>query len=222
MPMILASLLYIEKEATTMTIKNPYWNAIKRHAREKTLYETDQLQRWKFCNHYTWSVPDPETVAFVAQFLSPRAVEVGAGTGYWSWLMAQSGIDMLAYDIAPPNLVTNNKWHSPWDAEAGTFLKQLRETFYPVAPGGPDVLAQHTDRTLFLCWPPYRSPMAVRCLTKYPGSRLVYIGEDWGGNCATDTFFQKLEKEWSIVAFHDPVRWYRSPDSITVYERKVK
>jgi hypothetical protein len=103
------------------------------------------------------AVPDPETIAFVACRLSPRAVEVGAGKGYWVWLMVQLGIDILASDIEPPDCSTTNSHHSPYDVEIGTFLGELRDTFVPVQVGGPEVLADPAERTLLLCWPPYRS-----------------------------------------------------------------
>ena len=204
------------------SVTNPYWNAIRPSVESaSTVYKTNNLLRWELCNQYTWSIPDPESVAFVASFLAPRAVEVGAGTGYWAWLMAQAEIDIVAYDSAPPDVVATNKWHSPWDADAGAFLGQLRQTFHPISLGGPDELMCCADRTLFLCWPPYRSPMALRCLQHYPGTRLVYIGEDEGGSCATTTFFKQLQKEWRLIASHIPVCWYRHPDRVNVYEREA-
>lgn len=200
-------------------LRNPYWDTVKKHvSRTGTLYERGDLQCWQFCNKYAWTVTDPASLAFVASFLAPSAVEIGAGTGYWAWMMAQMGIDIVAYDSAPPNLIFN-EWHSPWDGQAGCFTGQLRETYYPVVLGGPENLALHSDRTLLLSWPPYRSNMALKCLTYYAGDRLIYIGEGEGGDCATTAFFKHLNKNWRLVASHTPVYWYRSGDTITLYER---
>ena len=203
-------------------LKNPYWEEIKDLVTETGSIprEYDDL-RWRYCNRYTMAVPDPETVAFVARFLAPRAVEVGAGTGYWAWLMAQLGIDMLAYDIAPPDRSTTNSHHSPYDFEACTFLGELRETFAPVQVGGEEVLVRHAERTLFLCWPPYRSLMALQCLKIYTGQRLVYLGEGRGDSCATNAFFDRLRKDWHEIEHHWPVLWYRMNDRVTVYERNT-
>jgi hypothetical protein len=202
-------------------ISNPYWKEIRRFVTETgTLPRTYDDSRWKYCNQYTWAIPDPETVRFVSGHLGTCAIEIGAGSGYWAWLLAQHGIDILAYDTAPPNSVSTNEWHSPWDADTGTFLHQLRETFYPVELGGPEQAAQHAERTLFLCWPPYKKDMALQCLKCFTGERCVYIGEGRGGCCANNAFFAQLEKGWQVVAQHWPVSWYNIHDGIYVYERK--
>jgi len=202
-------------------LENPYWAAIKNSVTKTGSIppKYDNL-RWRYCNRYTMAVPDPETVAFVARHLAPRAIEVGAGTGYWAWLMKQLLIDILAYDIAPPDRCTTNSYHSPYDFETCTFLGKLRKTFAPVQVGSPEVLKDHAERTLFLCWPPYRSPMAVQCLEHYAGWRLVYLGEGLGDSCATSTFFDRLQKDWHEIEHHWPVQWYRINDRVAVYERK--
>lgn len=202
-------------------LENPYWEAIKYLVSPTgTIPREYDDVRWKWCSQYTWAIPDPETVAFVARYLAPQAVEVGAGTGYWAWLLRQLGIDIEAYDIAPPDHCTNNRHHSPYDAASGTFLGLLRETYAPVQTGGPEVLPQHAERALFLCWPPYRKPMARRCLENYDGQRLVYLGEDRGGNCATNAFFDRLHRDWREIDARWPAHWYRMCDRVSVYERK--
>jgi hypothetical protein len=208
-------------KSSLQPFENPYWEAIKGLVTDTRSIprEYDDL-RWPYCNQYTMAIPDPETVAFVARHLAPYAVEVGAGTGYWAWLLGQLGIDIVAYDTAPPDRCTTNSHHSPYDVEACVFLGLLRETYAPVQVGGPEVLSQHTARTLFLCWPPYRSAMALRCLECYAGQKLVYLGEGWGDSCATDAFFDRLRRDWREVECHWPVHWYRLNDRVIVYERK--
>lgn len=202
-------------------LENPYWEAIKTLVSSTgTIPRAYDNVRWKWCNQYTLAIPDPETVAFVAHHLVPQAVEIGAGTGYWAWLLTQLGVDMVSYDIAPPDRYTTNTHHSPYDSESGTFLGQLRETYAPVFVGGPEVLANHAERTLFLCWPPYRSPMARQCLQHYAGQRLVYLGEGRGDSCATKDFFDRLLKDWCEIDSHWPARWHRMNDKVTIYERK--
>ena len=212
-----------QKKRAVTALENPYWEEIKHLVTETGSIprEYDEL-RWRYCNRYTMAVPDPETVALVARFLDPRAVEIGAGTGYWAWLMRQLGIDMLAYDSAPPDQCATNRIHSPYDFETCTLKGELRETFAPVQLGGPEVLATHTDRVLFVCWPPYRSSMAVQCLKSYAGSRLVYVGEGYGDSCATGSFFDRLQKDWREIETHWLVRWGDQHDRVTVYERKKR
>src|SRR4051812_25298577 len=79
---------------------------------------------------YSWAVPSPEAVEEIARH-SP-IIEIGAGTGYWAWLLSQAGSDVVACDanvVAPPH-------------------------WFAVREGGPGVLSEHSERALFLCWPP--------------------------------------------------------------------
>src|SRR4051794_21992422 len=48
---------------------------------------------------FAWAVPSDEAIEEIARH--GPIVEIGAGTGYWAWLLAQAGADVLAYDRAP-------------------------------------------------------------------------------------------------------------------------
>lgn len=202
-------------------ISNPYWDEVKDYivGAPGVVRGAPEGLQWDLRRRYSLAIPDPSTVAFVARFLGARAVEIGAGTGYWSWLLAQVGTTVEAYDRAPPDRVTTNGCHSPRDASTGDFLGLLRPTFHPVSGGGPPVLARYAEHTLFLCWPPYRQPMSAECLALYPGRRLVYLGEGRGGGCASRAFFARLGSAWHEVACHTPVRWHMLHDQVTVFER---
>ena len=44
-----------------------------------------RMRRFEICRKYAWAIPDPGSVAFVAEHIGPKAVEIGAGAGYWAW-----------------------------------------------------------------------------------------------------------------------------------------
>jgi len=220
------------------TIENPFWEEIKTHVGRGILWDAGptvswlgmdyrhrgfdpklRLDRFEFCCKYSWAVPDPDSVSFVAQYLAPKAVEMGAGTGYWAWMLAQLGIDVIAYDNAPPDKVFTNAWHSPYVPGTYRFSHQAMPTYYPVREAHTSKLQEHPDRALFLCWPPYGDPMAAECLQSYQGCRLVFIGEGEGGCTGDDTFFEILRAEWHEVAEHRIVQWDAIHDYIWVYER---
>ncbi len=201
-------------------VENPYWDAIK-----VLLGEEDWSGHWEpsqflfspegqvketrraLVVEYAWAIPDPATLRFIAEHAGSRIVEMGAGTGYWSWMLAQLGGDILAFDAHPPHCA-KNEWH------------QTGKTYYDVQPGTPEDLARYSDRTLFLCWPPYDTDMAARCLQHYPGDRLIYIGEGSGGCTGDEEFHGKLEAEWEEIASHRPIQWEGIHDWVTVYEKK--
>ena len=109
-------------------------------------------------------------------------VELGAGTGYWAYLLAARGVDIVAYDLAPPDQVPNAYKLDP-------------RTWTTVRPGGVEILSEHPDRPLFLCWPGYRDAFANDALAAYAGQHVLYIGEDRGGNTANPAFFDQLGDE---------------------------
>lgn len=212
-------------------VVNPYWHEAKplvalpsREIEEELGSEAYMLayieriergamawgQRDYLVRKYAWAIPDPTSLAFVTEHLGKRAIEIGAGTGYWASLLTQLGVDILAYDVAPPDRIVNQFFDREKLSEA---------MYFNVAIGDPAVLVEHSDRALFLCWPPYSEDMAYRCLQSYQGKRLVFIGEGEGGCTGDDAFFEELDKHWNEVADHRIAQWYGINDRVYVYDR---
>ncbi|HEX3640666.1 MAG TPA: hypothetical protein VHV10_05195 [Ktedonobacteraceae bacterium] len=206
--------------STKIQVINPFWQEVQANLAVAREYDyrwviSNSELRDKCCRMYAWAIPDPMSVIFVAQQLGPRAIEMGAGTGYWSWQISQLGVDILAYDKAPPDKIPND-FFAPYSEVPS---KSLVKTWHPVQLGSIEVLAEHTDRTLLLCWPPYATDFAHQCLKAYQGNRLVFIGEGCGGCTGDDNFFALLDREWEEVAEHSIQQWRYIHDGITVYER---
>ena len=199
---------------------NPFWDNIRSliHSEKAiSLYQAECDKR--FCARYAFAIADPASVAFVAEYLHPHAIEIGAGNGYWAWQLSQCGVDILAYDIAPVDQMWENSYFSPIDQETRAHLGILTQTWHPVQQGGPKMVREHPDHTLFLCWPVRNTNMASQCLQYYQGKRLVYIGEYRNGTTGDDLFFDMLENEWQQIARHDIAQWDGAHDDITIYER---
>jgi len=217
--------------AVAAQLSNSYWEEVRDYIEKgiwgwPTISRLDMYRnggpgRDDFCRTYCWAVPDPVSLDFVARALGPRAVEMGAGTGYWAAQLVARGVDILAFDRKPPQLVTSNGYHSPIDKQM-EFTGELREAYFDVQPGEPELLSAHSDRALFLCWPPYDDEMAGRCLSAYQGSRLVYIGEGSGGCNGDDAFFAQVAYDWRVVGEHRPMQWDGIHDLVYIYERKKR
>jgi hypothetical protein len=91
-------------------------------------------------------------------------VEMGAGTGYWAYRLLARGVDVIAYDQAPPDGERANRYHAP------------TATWTDVVAADQAVLTEHSDRALFLCWPPLFSSLGD-CLTTYNGNTVALIGD---------------------------------------------
>lgn len=226
--------------------ENPYWDKVKEYPPDNLSWKYDRvfspngfgdldlmrgekLAEWLKTNGrdvlvstYSWAIPDPHTLAFVAALSDKGLVEVGAGSGYWAWQLTQLGVDVVAYDHKPPHLEPNY-YHSPNRRQMTTDVvePELREAvFFDVQQlEAVEAVERHPDRTLFLCWPPYAESMAARTLRAYRGDRVIYIGEGSWGCTGCAEFHALLESEWDEIATHRPVQWYGIHDWVTVYER---
>jgi hypothetical protein len=107
---------------------------------------------------------------------------MGAGTGYWAALLKERGVDVMAYDRAPPQRPPKET-----DESANLFFNA---TFTDVVRSDMDLspLIGHADRALLLCWPVAKAeqeaigvvgedPWDLRCLDRWAGDTLIHVGE---------------------------------------------
>lgn len=120
---------------------------------------------------FGFAVPDDRALDLIARHSPGGVVEIGAGTGYWARLLADRGVDVVAYDIAPPP-APDNSWFAgqqPW---------------HPVIAADERIVTRHADRTLLLVWPTRDEDWAADAALLHlegGGRRLVYVGEPPGG-----------------------------------------
>jgi hypothetical protein len=139
--------------------------------------------RLPLAHRYSYVLPQPHLIALLAQY-SPL-VELGAGTGYWAYLLRLAGADVVAYDHAPLGKERENRYHSdvlPWTE---------------VLEGGADAVVAHPNRALFLCWPPTFSAL-WESLELYAGKLVIYIG-DRGPRTAQ---LARLDTDFELVEAH--------------------
>jgi hypothetical protein len=207
-----------------VTISNPFWEAVKDCVEADSVrgnpvvgeFRLDRSvaesmarfpNRQRLVRKYCWSIPDPDSVAFVAKHAGGGLVDPIAGTGYWAYLLEQVGVDVVCYDVNPGAELHNNGWHGN-DLYAGVCAKDCAEA-----------AALHPDRTLFLSWPPYAMDVGARILTAYQGNRVIYVGEGRGGGTGDDEMHLILERDWTEVDSRRPVQFWTVNDWVRVFER---
>ncbi|MDH2424849.1 hypothetical protein [Sphaerisporangium sp. TRM90804] len=198
-------------------VSNPYWEIVRLLPSIDDRWMGDGITptgyyaglsvgRTKLVSTYSWSIPTPGDITWIAGVLNGRAVvEVGAGSGYWAWQLAQAGVDVVAYE---PNDVTDN-----------TFV-EITEPYYPLLRDDASAAGKHPDRALLLSWPSYSDPWASHALSAYEGDLLLYVGEGESGCCADDAFFELLDAEWTEIG-RSPhhVTWWGIHCRLIAYER---
>ena len=196
---------------------NPLYD-LWEEANEKGRYCFFYEARKNAVTHYAWSVPTEDAIRRIIE--CGPVVEIGAGSGYWASLIAQLGGDVVAFDQYKPGENKDFPFEQGW---------------FEVQEGGPEKAAEHSDRALFLCWPPYNTSFAFECLKAYQGDTFVFVGEGSGGCTGDDDFFRLLGDHYSwcddeetsdIEALWEEVetvtipRWEGINDYMTIYRRK--
>jgi len=162
----------------------------------------DELQlpgwlAWKaaVARHFAWAVPTEPAIATIRRH-ADRVLEIGAGSGYWAWLMRQGGIAVAAYDTSPPP-----------------------STWTEVRSGDASMASYDPADALFLCWPPWASDMAYEALARHRGDRFIFVGE-WMGGCATPDFFRLLTARFEAIDSIALPQWYMRNDFLAVFRRR--
>ena len=157
--------------------------------------------RRELVKKYAWAIPTPEAIDKCVEHSPNGIVEIGAGGGYWAKLLRESGLEVAAFDTAPHS---NHHVEGEWSE---------------VRYGGPKKAARFPERTLFLCWPPYDTPMARNTLRAFTGEKFIFIGEDDGGCTGNAAFFKLLAREWEELEYVPLPQWPGIHDGLTVYRR---
>ena len=188
---------------------------------------------------YAWGVPSNDALRCIARHSPHGLVECGAGTGYWSALLAEHGLGVRAFDLTPVHESSSelNGFHA------------LRghgnaDPFYQVEAGGAERAAEHPERSLFLCWPPkesgsgHRDPqvatMAIDALKHYHaagGQTVAYVGicraavevADGADRPRWDTagprFEEALVRDYELVETVALPQWPPARDTLTIWRR---
>ena len=185
---------------------------------------------------YAWATPDARAMAILKHF-SPVA-EIGCGANaYWCQQMVQHGIDVVGFDRAPDR-----------GGQIGEKTTTPSAGHFAVRKGGPEVLAKHSDRTLFLCYPDeddYVDPdydveedgppmsTGAQCLQHYEGDHVIHVGElfldatlsidqaPWGRSSSPE-FQQMLAAEFHCILHVRLPSWLHTKDSLSVWKRSEK
>ncbi len=166
---------------------------------------TSEIFRYDFITKYAFAVPNQEALGMLAK-MSP-ILEMGAGSGYWAYLIRRRGQFVVAYDQNPP-LKSSYKFTKDW----GTVQHGTIET-------ANELQEANNQFTLFLCWPCYNKPFAHDVLKAFTGKTLIYIGEYRGGCTADNDFFDLLDDAWTPRASIQIPQWNGIHDFMTVFER---
>ena len=175
-------------------------------------------------------MPNEAALNAIASLNQP-ILEIGAGTGYWAWLLTQRNVNIIAYDLA--------------DSHAGE-KDRFRHSL--VQDGGVEKVSckEYAGHALMLCWPDIvgdeattdadRGTFGVDTLQAYKGKTVVYIGElgpnvcraakGWGdpfpkgGSTSSAAFQEELQSNFELVKRVALPNWPPYNSHLTIWNRK--
>ena len=145
--------------------------------------------------HFSWAVPTEEAIMCIRKYATD-VIEIGAGSGYWTWLMRQAGITVAAFDAGPPPF-----------------------TWSEVCNGDERALCKIQMSALFLCWPPWATEMAANSLAWHRGQYVIYVGE-WMLGSANARFFEMLSSKFEAIDAVLLPQWCQRDDRLIVFRRR--
>lgn len=186
-----------------------------RHSEKLALFsrledEFRSLHMIPLVNQYAWAIPNDAALEAIQKY--GPVVELGAGAGYWAYLLEKQGVDIVAYDDLSWEKAKN---HSP-----------LKSWFSALQEGDEKVLTleSNQNRTLLLAWPP-KTSFARDAVQLFAGRHLIYIGEHPSRTgsmvpaMATDGFFELLDSQFKRIHEVNLPNWPGFVDKLYVFER---
>jgi len=198
-----------------MNIRNPYFDEAIPYLRCLNIGVSLKLDfnlllgmavkaRDRLTKKYAWAIPNSNALQAIADWVGDkgRIIEIGAGTGYWGWLLSQLGVRITCYDNHP----YSNQWcdGTKWfDVLVGSYEKLIDEV---------------EEVVLFLCWPPYEDRLVTDCLDAFKGRRLIYVGE----NNACTGWDSRLNPGgcWARVKIIEIPQYHGIHDCVMFFEKK--
>lgn len=191
---------------------------------------------------YPEYVPTDSAIETILQY--EPILEVGAGAGYWAFVLSEAGGDVLPTDMLPSDVEIPDK--SFWDA-VGTgqnnhielprtgihsvnnadYNDELANDKYPntpwseVAIADHSIVQSHSNHTIMSCHPPAEEWTEDLLDFIDEQQKFIFIGEWYPGPDATPMFFKTLTK-WNLLETFPVYDWGSMHAHGYVFEKTVK
>ena len=144
-------LLYKKYEYRGLIAYEKVFDAVRHHCDNLTLMFEFREQ---LVNRYSWAVPNQDALDSIATRSPHGLIEIGAGGGYWGYLLRQQmHLRCHLYDKRPEQSYRNRESITMWTQ---------------VLRGSVDKLEKWgSGKSLLLCWPCYEKSWAYECLLKW-------------------------------------------------------
>lgn len=173
---------------------------------------TNQLLRERVIERFGYAVLTQDAVARLLPY--GPFVEIGAGTGYWSYELRKAGCISIATDLHTVATKSEPEIRHPFHGRA--------QYVDVIAMSAEDAAQKYSEKSLLMVWPDLNLSWAFDALRKYTGDTLVYVGDGRGrrGWTGDSQLHDEIERAW---VEKDRITIPRFPvhhDAIFIYKRK--
>ena len=172
--------------------------------------------RWEFIDKFGFAILSLGAVEAIRPY--QPLLELGAGSGYWSYELKRFGIDVIATDpfdqetVSRSNTGMESKGDKVWEHRY-TEIEQLAAV---------DAIRKYPSRNLLIVWPSLWSSWAAGALEVYTGNTVIYFGENQGDACADDRFFELLDERFADRTYVPMPHFWGCHDRWLLIARKPK
>lgn len=192
-----------------------------------------------YCRHHTWTsdgwshdngtvalttypeyVPTDNAITTITAY--DPVIEIGAGNGYWAYVLDNTGCDIHATDKSPVNGSVKTTFTKYERAQSlhrteltgethtiehneNTLYEVKRRNWFDVSAATHDTIATTTD-TVLLCHPPADTWTEELLEHISPSQHLIYVGQWYPGSDATPYFHYELTN-WELIETFPVYDW---------------
>ena len=171
-------------------------------------FTEETIRRKNFISKYGFSVPSELALQKIYNFCDQdKILEIGSGMGLWAHLMKLSGLNVYATDIGSD----------------GKYYKDFSRTWTKIEMiTHEEAIEKYKSEcnVLFTSWPPIDKLISFNMMHVYTCSKIIYIGECYGGSTANTNFFDILNKLFVLIETVTIPRWTGIYDKMYFFERK--
>lgn len=173
----------------------------------------DDFEQWQlsfkvrstYIKKYGFAIPNDIAIKTIAA--AEPILEVGAGSGYWTYELRKQGVDVIATDPATGRYRLNEAaflWEAGWcKVEKLTAIEAIKT---------------YSSRTLLVVWPDMED-WPIKALKAYPGKHLFYVGERDGGCTGNDAFHTYLNRHFELIQEVNIPQFAGINDCLFYYQR---
>jgi hypothetical protein len=198
----------------------------------KMLYDNGShydITRQMYNENFSWPLLTTELIEGIGLFLRDLScLSVMSGNGMLEYFLSQSNSDIIATDIKPSyNVQCMNMINSEMNDmiyKSSCRGNYTDPSFHVIKCNSITAVRTYDKDVLLISWPNYGDDNAARTLefALQVGFRyIIYIGECLDGCCATDKFFEILNKKTTIISRVKMMQFWGIWDYCTIYESTI-